>query len=83
MLRNTKIPKGAAGGLLLAGLAAFAYYKYSKMSQEDKDNLVSGIKEKGQKLYDDYMPAQVKDIFAQKGSNNPNNTFDESNVYTG
>ncbi len=34
-------------GLLLAGLAAFAYYKYSKMSPEQKKNLFSGIREKG------------------------------------
>lgn len=82
MLRNTRIPKGATGGLLLAGLAAFAYYKYSKMSQEEKDNLMAGLKEKGQKLYDEYMPASVKDMFAQKGSSNPNNSFDESTVYS-
>ena len=79
MLQNSRLPKGS--GLLLAGIAAFAYYKYSKMSQEEKTNLVSGLKEKGQKLYDEYMPAQVKDMFAQKGNTNPNNSFDESSVY--
>ena len=78
MLQNSKIPKG---GLLLAGIAAFAYYKYSKMSQEEKTNLVSGLKEKGQKLYDEYMPAQVKEMFATKGNTTQNNSFDESTVY--
>jgi hypothetical protein len=74
--------KGATGGLILAGLAAFAYYKYSKMTQEEKTNLTSSIKEQGQKLYDQYMPSQVKDMFAQKGSTNPNNSFDEASVYS-
>jgi len=62
MIQNKKVP---AGGLLLAGLAAYAYYKYSKMSSEEKETLVSDLKEKGQKLYDDYMPEQVKSMFAK------------------
>ena len=57
--------KGPAGGLLLAGLAAFAYYKYSKMSSAEKENLVGDLKAKGQKLYDEYMPEQVKSMFAK------------------
>ena len=39
MLRNKT-------GLLLAGLAAFGYYKYSKMTPEQKNNLI----EKGKGL---------------------------------
>ncbi len=54
------------GALIIAGLAAFAYYKYSKMSAQEKDSMVSGLKEKGQKLYDDYIPSNVKDVFAKK-----------------
>jgi hypothetical protein len=61
----TQNKKGPGGGLLLAGLAAFAYYKYSKMSSEEKENLVSDLKAKGQKLYDDYMPEQVKSMLAK------------------
>ena len=38
------------GGILLAGLAAFAYYKYSRMSPEQKDSLVGDLKERGRKL---------------------------------
>lgn len=49
MARN----KGGFGALLLAGAAAFAYYKYSKMSEEQKNNLVGSIKEKGRKYYDE------------------------------
>jgi hypothetical protein len=61
----TQNKKGPGGGLLLAGLAAFAYYKYSKMSSTEKENLVSDLKAKGQKLYDDYMPEQVKSMLAK------------------
>jgi len=57
MLPSSRFPKA---GLLLAGLAAFAYYKYSKLSEEEKRNLVSGLKEKGKKLYDQYVPANLK-----------------------
>lgn len=65
MLQNKKVPSGA---LLLAGVAAFAYYKYSKMSAEEKQNLVGGLKEKGQKLYDQYAPQELKDML--KGNSN-------------
>ena len=81
MLQNSKLPKG---GLLLAGLAAFAYYKYSKMSAEDKANLISGLKEKGQKLYEQYAPAEIKDLFAKKAGNDTKaDSFDEATVYNG
>ncbi len=53
---NTKF-----SGLILAGLAAFAYYKYSKMSADEKRNLVSSIKDQGKKLYDQYVPGNIKD----------------------
>ena len=48
-------------GLVLAGLAAFAWYKYSKMSADEKRSMVNNLKEKGKKLYDQYVPANMKD----------------------
>jgi hypothetical protein len=63
MMNNRKLPGGA---LLIAGAAAFAWYKYSKMSQEEKSKLTTDLKEKGQKLYDQYMPEEVKSMFANK-----------------
>ena len=57
------MPKGS---LLLAGLAAFAYYKYSKLSPDEKKNLFGSIKEKGKKLYDEYLPDELKKIFENK-----------------
>ena len=54
-----------AAPLLLAGLAAFAWYKYSKMSEQEKKDLVGGWKEKGKKLYDEYVPEEVKKAFGK------------------
>ncbi len=86
MLQNRRVPKG---GLLLAGLAAFAYYRYSKMSEEQKRNLVSGLKEKGKKLYDEFMPTEIKNMLGKKEnpvSDNPGsskNYGEGNNNFTG
>lgn len=52
--------------LLLAGLAAYGYYKYSKMSAAEKEKLVGGLKDKGRKFYDEKVPQNIKDLFGQK-----------------
>lgn len=54
------------GGLLLAGLAAYAYYKYNKMTPEERRQTVAGIKEKGQRMYDDYVPNELKNLFGRR-----------------
>ena len=51
------------GGLIVAALAAFAYYKYSKMSEEQKRNLVNALKQQGQKFYKQNIPDNVKTLF--------------------
>lgn len=82
MIQNKKLP---AGGLLLAGIAAFAYYKYSKMSSEEKENLFSDLKTKGQKLYDEYVPEKYKSMFAKNagsGTASANSHFGEGNAYS-
>lgn len=82
MIQNKKLP---AGGLLLAGIAAFAYYKYSKMSIEEKENLVTDLKAKGQKLYDEYMPEKYKSMFSKNAGGNTrgaNSHFGEGNAYS-
>lgn len=48
--------------LLLAGAAALAYHKYSKMSEEEKSQLIEKIKSKGKQFYDQVSP-NVKDAF--------------------
>jgi hypothetical protein len=54
------------GGVILAALAAFAWYKYSKLTEEQKRDLVNNVKEKGQKIYDQYVPENLKNGFAGK-----------------
>lgn len=81
-MQNKKLP---AGGLLLAGIAAFAYYKYSKMSSDEKENLLGDLKAKGQKLYDEYMPEKYKSMFsktASSGTASANSHFGEGNAYS-
>lgn len=43
--------------MLLAGAAAFAYYKYNRMSSEEKSRLVNDIKDKGRKIKERFMPS--------------------------
>jgi len=51
--------------LILAGIAgAVGYYMYSKMSEEEKKEMISNLKEKGKKIYDDYVPKGMKNKFA-------------------
>jgi hypothetical protein len=57
---------GNKKGLLLAGIAAYAYYKYNKMSPAEKEKMVGGLKEKGRKFYDQYVPNEVKNMFGKK-----------------
>ena len=70
MLTKKRNYGAPAGGLLLAGLAAFAYYKYSKLTTEEKHDLVNNLKERGKKLF-----GQAKDVY--------NNKFDQGTMYTG
>ena len=55
------INKKSNAPLLLAGLAAFAYYKFNKMSPEKK----SELKQKGMDLVDKYVPQSLKDVFSK------------------
>jgi hypothetical protein len=50
-------------GLLLAAAAAYGYYRYSKMTPEQKNNL----KEKGKKFVDDNLGGFGK-IFGKKSA---------------
>jgi hypothetical protein len=74
--------KMPTGGLVIAGLAAYAYYKYSKMSAEEKSNLMSDLKEKGQKLYEQYVPEDVRSMLSGKSNMNTNSQFGEGSAYT-
>lgn len=57
------------GSLLLAGIAAYAVYKFSKMTSDDKTRLANTIKDQGKKIIDQINP-RLKDKFAGMTSNN-------------
>lgn len=62
------------GALILAGLAAFALYRISKLSAEDKTKLADNIKDKGRQLLDNLNPRNIK----QKFANTANNVYENS-----
>lgn len=47
--------------LLLTGVAAYAAYKYSTMSEEEKKEMLNKLKEKGKKIYDQFASSDIKD----------------------
>lgn len=65
------------GALLLAGAAAYAYYRYTKMTPEEKENLKSKINETAQKVLDN-IPQDLKGVFnkaADEAKNAANSEF--------
>lgn len=74
------MPKGS---LLLAGLAAFAYYKYSKLSSDQRSNLAGTIKEKGKKLFDQYAPDELKKYFETKDTGSYGRDFKSGSQFPG
>jgi len=51
--------------LILAGIAgAVGYYLYSRLSEEEKKEMVDNLKQKGKKVYDDYVPDNLKNKFS-------------------
>ena len=46
--------------LVIAGLAAFAYYKYSKLTNEEKSKIVSDIKDTGRNVIKELIPEEIK-----------------------
>jgi hypothetical protein len=52
MLRNTRTVKP----LLIAGLAAAAYYAYTRLSEEQKQNIFGTIKKQGKDLLGKLWP---------------------------
>jgi hypothetical protein len=54
--------KPGIGSLLLLGAAAFGAYKYSKMTEQQKNDL----KDKGKKFVDENLGG-IKNMFGQRG----------------
>jgi len=57
------------GAMLLAGLAAFAVYRISKLSAEDKTKLADNLKDKGRQLIDQLNPGKLKEKFSSATNN--------------
>jgi hypothetical protein len=51
--------------LVIAGLAAFAYYKYSRLSEEEKKNIVNDIKETGRNIMKEMIPEGIKSFLPE------------------
>lgn len=73
MLRYGK----STGGLLLAGLAAFAAYKFSRMSPQQKKDLVDNIKNRGRNIFGRFMPGNRTSGATANGQH-----FGEGSQYT-
>ncbi len=54
--------------LVLAGLAAAAYYAYTKMTPEQKENLLGSIKKQGKDLMDKLWPSGMESMKPQTNS---------------
>jgi|GEM_PF-1148284 len=72
--------KGGLGTLLLAGAAAYAYYRYTKMSADQKRDLTDNLKRQGNKIVDQFrgVGTELKDTW-QKQTNKASR-FSESNA---
>jgi len=46
--------------LVVAGLAAFAYYKYSRLTVAEKDRIHGDLREIGKNILQEVMPEQIK-----------------------
>ena len=51
--------------LVIAGLAAFAYYKYSRLSEEEKRNIANDIKETGRNIMKELIPEGIKSFLPE------------------
>jgi hypothetical protein len=65
MLRNTRSVKP----IVLAGLAAAAYYAYTRMSDEQKENIFGSIKKQGKDLLGRLWPSAPESTNGQAGAN--------------
>lgn len=48
--------------LVVAGLAGFAYWRYSKMTENEKEKIHADIKEIGEKVIKELLPEGIKSL---------------------
>ena len=68
MLQQFIMKNKKTSALILAGAAAFAYYKYSKMTPDEKTKFVSTLKEKGSGLLSNLVPGGLGNLFTKSNS---------------
>lgn len=48
--------------ILMAGIAAFAYWRYTKMTENEKDKIHADIKDIGEKVIKELLPEGIKSL---------------------
>lgn len=48
--------------LVVAAIAAFGYWRYSKMTENEKEKIVADIKEIGEKAIKELLPQGIKSL---------------------
>jgi hypothetical protein len=55
--------------ILLAGIGALAYYVYTRLDEEQKESIVSGVKEQLNKAMERFMPTNARANFETRMDN--------------
>lgn len=55
--------------LLLAGIGALGYYLYSRMSEEQKNKLIEGLKQQLNKAVENFMPTNSRASYETRVEN--------------
>jgi hypothetical protein len=53
--------------LVVVGIAAFAYWRYSKMTTHEKEKLQADIKDIGEKVIKELLPEGIKSLLPSFG----------------
>jgi|GraSoiStandDraft_46_1057282.scaffolds.fasta_scaffold5799783_1 hypothetical protein len=48
--------------LVIGGLTIFAYYKYSKLTREEKNKIITDIKDTGRSIIKELIPEEVRGL---------------------
>lgn len=62
--------------ILLAGIGALAYYVYTKLDEEQRDSIVSGIKDQLNKAVERFTPTNSRANFETRMDNLSNGRTD-------
>ena len=62
--------------IFLAGIGALAYYIYTRMDEEQKENIVKGIRDQLNKTVEQFMPRNTRANFETKVDNLTNGAME-------